>query len=227
MTILFKVVIQDRDLSIETIVNILYYLPFLTITKGCFSRVTPNDYKSYVQGFRHVDLKGEYHPITLGPKIAFALVGTSQNVATVLAMQDLIERFGFCFVIADSSHCEDSLSSGFEDGTFFLNEFGRISSKVQQILHSTREPNNTRDVRTNFSEVSKQLEKAGYSWRSLTKKKGDIWIYLMPTAIHLDFRKGNQDPVAMATEYGLDSRWMGVSFGGFIIPVCYDSDGKC
>jgi hypothetical protein len=208
----------------------LYYLPLLTFTKGCFSRVTPDDYKSYVPGFRHVDPNGEYHPITLGPKIAFAVVGTSQNVATVLVMQDLIEMFGFSFVIADSSHCKDSLSSGFEDGTFFKQEFSRVSSKVEQILYGIKESTG-RDVRkyciSDFLALSIQLEKAGYSWHSLTKKKGDIWIYLMPTAIHLDFRKGNENPVAMATEYGLDSRWMGVSSGGFIIPVCYDSDGKC
>jgi hypothetical protein len=57
---------------------------------------------------------------------------------------------------------------------------------------------------------------------------GDVTIRdFMPTAIHLDFRKGNTNPFKMATEYGLDCGWMGVSFGGFIIPVRYDSDGKC
>jgi hypothetical protein len=234
---LFKVVIQDKDLPIETMVNVYYYLCLLTLRAGCFSRIKLDDYKSYVPGFRHVDPSGKYHPITLGSKIAFAVVGTSQNVTTALVMQDLIEMFGFSFVIADSSHCEDGLSGGFEDGTYFFQEFSRISDRVQQILHNAHEPGwtkkgpKTRDVReyciSDFSEISEQLKKAGYSWQSLTKKKGDIWIYFMPTAFHLDYKRGIEDVDTMVTEYGLDSQWMGVSSGGFIVPVCYDSDGKC
>lgn len=235
--VLFKVVIQDKDLPIETIVNMYYYLCLLTLRAGCFSRIKPDDYKSYVPGFRHVDPSGKYRPITLGSKIAFAVVGTSQNVTTALVMQDLIETFGFSFVIADSSHCDDSLSGGFEDGTYFFQEFSRISDRVKQILHNAHEPGKnkdgprTRDVRkfciSDFSEITKQLKKAGYSWQSLTKKKGDVWIYFMPTAFHLDYARGAEDLDAMVTEYGLDSEWMGVSGGGFIVPVCYDSDGKC
>jgi hypothetical protein len=106
-------------------------------------------------------------------------------------MQNLIDMFGFSFVIADSSHCEDSLNNGFEDGTFFKQEFSRVSSKVENILYEIKESSG-RDVCkyciSDFSTLSMQLKKAGYSWHSLNKKKCDIWIYFMPTAIHLDFR---------------------------------------